>query len=71
MAHGLLCKNCGWQETDHDFYPEDPDINRVMPGKKNSLVKCRKFVLTREDRAESNRLDKIYREEDQRRSTIM
>lgn len=45
MADGILCKHCGWQETNHtegDLGAGNPDIPN--PGYKKTLNKCRGFV---------------------------
>jgi len=47
MADGILCKHCGWQETEHDFTDEEVEedlgdrANSLLSGKKKTLVECR------------------------------
>jgi hypothetical protein len=48
MADGILCKHCGWQETDHDIAADAADNEREpeeawkkkLRGFKKSLLDC-------------------------------
>ena len=44
MADGILCKHCGWQETDHEYADELTDAKKKIRGYKKTLLKCRGFV---------------------------
>jgi hypothetical protein len=46
MAFGILCKHCGWQESEHDDkgLVLAKERETVFSGKSRSLAKCRKFV---------------------------
>jgi hypothetical protein len=49
MANGVLCKNCGYQETEHGHVsPESAGIdeNIILPGYKMSLNECMSTVFT-------------------------
>jgi hypothetical protein len=42
MADGILCKHCGWQETEHDnpkFVGEEA-AEELKPGKQITLSQC-------------------------------
>lgn len=39
MADGILCKYCGWQETDHEVRMP-PGGNRRIKGRKHKLANC-------------------------------
>jgi hypothetical protein len=45
MADGLICKNCGWQETNHLYGPvgDDREPYVKQPGYKVSLTLCPGF----------------------------
>ena len=51
MAFGILCKHCGWQETDHTEGPDDKDI---AEGRTHPLADCPGYHP--EDEAEHKRL---------------
>lgn len=51
MAHGLVCRYCGWQETAHKGNDEiaDNDFVTALAGYKKSLAKCGRFVYKKEE----------------------
>lgn len=68
MAFGILCKYCGWQETEHEdkTLVSEGERKKVFFGRSRSLAKCNKFVgeqrLTPEQR-------KILAEDKEREDT--
>jgi hypothetical protein len=51
MANGLLCKHCGWQETNHIYgYDGIFDPASITGGYTHSLKTCPGFSLSKEDR---------------------
>jgi len=75
MADGILCKHCGYQETEHEDYcgdgkPPPEDSNPVIPfeeasrlrkGYLKSLAKCKRY--SPEDPARARRLAAMYEQE--------
>ena len=55
MSHGYCCKFCGYYETEHDLVGTDEsfiskeDEKKVLPGRRVSLAKCKRFTLTKKD----------------------
>jgi hypothetical protein len=60
MAWGVACKNCGWQDTDHDNWlihsKEEEKLRKtVVPGRSVSLEKCPGFEYSDEGLLEAFR----------------
>lgn len=43
MADGILCKHCGFYETDHLFPEDAPHGNRRRKGYRRHLIRCSQF----------------------------
>lgn len=58
MSDGFLCKNCGWQETEHKIgLPCEDQSKLVRKGYKTSLMECGGFQLNKKDSAIMKRLN--------------
>lgn len=67
MAYGMQCKNCGYQQTEHEnrlFFDKDfgGQIYKVAPGFKKSLNDCPGFEYTQNDFNEAVKMQKIEEE---------
>ena len=56
MAHGVLCKHCGWQETEHDDQSllTEEERNQVIPGYKKTLKNCKYYARERKYTEQEN-----------------
>jgi len=61
MADGILCKHCGYQETDHTFDPEGFPKVRIK-GYKKSLRNCRGYEPEDEELADELAKEAMQRE---------
>ena len=68
MADGIVCKHCGWQETNHTYGAEGIDESPDVPfkGYKSSLKDCPGYEP--EDPELADRLARIAEEEKTRQS---
>jgi hypothetical protein len=55
MAHGLLCKHCGQQETDHELGPQIEEHLRNKPSYRMSLFDCPGFELSKKNQRTHDR----------------
>ena len=44
MADGILCKHCGWEETDHDLKFGVTNPNKRVKGYRMTIAQCPGFV---------------------------
>ncbi len=63
MADGLLCKNCGYQETEHSdsSFVESPE--KKLRGRKYSLNSCPGFTLSSRDKKTERKLRRMEEKE--------
>lgn len=66
MAYGILCKHCGWEETNHQKGINEESYNaaiRRLPGRRYSLIgepPCPGFEYSKKGRKEKDEWKKRF-----------